>query len=48
MRYLFYNAVPLALIVAAVYMAANHIEGWGWCIFGAIILTVAPVGKDDN
>lgn len=33
------NIVPLAFILAAAVIGASGHDGWGWCIFGAIITT---------
>ena len=29
--------VQLALVIGTVYLAAQHLEGWGWLLFALII-----------
>ena len=38
---LFGNLVSLACIVGAIVLALNDKSGWGWFVFGAIILHVS-------
>lgn len=48
MRYIGYNIVPICLLSLAAFLIYMKTDGWGWCIFGAIITTVSPSGKDSN
>jgi len=46
MKVLAYNSVPICLLILAAFLAHHDKKGWGWCIVGAIVLTVIP--KHDN
>lgn len=38
MRILFFNIVSIILALGALYLAINEKAGWGWFLFGAIII----------
>ena len=31
------NIVPILLLILGGFLAYMQMEGWGWCVFGAII-----------
>jgi UPF0716 family protein affecting phage T7 exclusion len=37
MKNLLYNIVPLAFIALAGVLAVTNRDGWGWCLFLALI-----------
>lgn len=39
MKYLLINLVPIAFIACAALLALNGLDGWGWCLFLALITT---------
>lgn len=40
MRFIRYNIAPIFLLVLAAFLIHMKTDGWGWCIFGAIMLAV--------
>ena len=45
MRFIGYNIVPICFLALAAFLVWMQVEGWRWCIFGAIMTAVSP-GKD--
>ena len=45
MKFVWYNLIPILLIILSVYLIYLNRDGWGWCVFGAIVCTVYPSGK---
>ena len=41
MRLLIVNLASLACVVGATLLALNGIEGWGWFLFGAVLVHTA-------
>lgn len=39
MRFVNNNTVALGLVLLAGFLAYNKIQGWGWVVFGAILVT---------
>lgn len=48
MRFVYYNIVALALILLAGFLAYNKIDGWGWVVFGALLVTAVPDGSNNS
>lgn len=40
MRFIGYNIVSICLLILAAFLIYMKTDGWGWCIFGAIMLAV--------
>lgn len=45
MKFVWYNLIPILLIILAGYLIYLNRDGWGWCVFGAICCTVYPSGQ---
>ncbi len=45
MRWLAFNAGSLVCLGSSVYLASIGRDGWGWFLFIALLLAVAPSGK---
>jgi len=41
MKYLSVNIVPVCFLLLAAFLVWMKSDGWGWCIFGAIITHVS-------
>ena len=39
MRFVNNNTVALGLVLLAGFLVYNKIQGWGWVVFGAILVT---------
>jgi len=48
MRYIGYNIIAICFLALAAFMIHTKTPGWGWCVFGAIITTVIPSGKENT
>ena len=48
MKFIGYNIVPICLLALAAFLIYLDRDGWGWCIFGAIILSVYPASKSSD
>lgn len=48
MKFIGYNIVPICLLALAAMFIHMKSDGWGWCVFGAIITCVYPTGKSDD
>jgi hypothetical protein len=48
MRIIGYNIVPICFLALAAFMIWMKTDGWGWCIFGAIITAAIPSGNNNN
>jgi uncharacterized BrkB/YihY/UPF0761 family membrane protein len=43
MKFIAYNALPICfLLLAGFIFYLGKTEGWGWCIFGAVVTAVIP------
>ncbi len=48
MKSIGYNAVSIALILLAGFLAYNNIQGWGWCVIGGLLTYVNPKSNNDD
>lgn len=48
LQILMYNLVAIGLLILAGLIIWLDRDGWGWCVFGAIITSVVPRSKDDD
>ena len=48
MNFIGYNIISICLIALAAFLIYLGKDGWGWCIFGAIILAVSPSSKSEE
>ena len=48
MNFIGYNIIPIFLIILAAFLIYLDKDGWGWCIFGAIVLSVTPSSKSEK
>ena len=43
-----YNIVSICLLAIAAYLIYLDREGWGWCVFAALLVSVSPTGSDED
>lgn len=48
MNFIGYNIIPILLLFLAAFLIYLNKDGWGWCIFGAIICCVTPSSKKEE
>ncbi len=45
---IYYNALSIVCVIAAVTMAIYNKDGWGWFLFVAVITACGPADKDND
>jgi hypothetical protein len=37
MKLIYHNALSICFLILAGFLAYHNKDGWGWCVFGAIV-----------
>jgi hypothetical protein len=48
MKFVWLNFIPILLIALAAYLIYLNRDGWGWCVFGAVLCVLYPPDTVSN